>query len=162
MPGGDMGKTHEQLAEEFLAEVENGIKEHSWAYWKDAALYQFIVIASAICGLISLYFGASKGDPVLAGVFGGVTTIGSFLTQTLHCAKAQGWQDHMKAELEGIRVQFVYENASAPTPEALSELAKQYRDLKSRMSQEWERIISSGSGGLSLRLPRAKKGAERH
>ena len=161
MPGGEMSKTHEQLAEEFLEEVERGIRENSWAYWKDASLHQFIVIASAVCGLISLYFGASKGDPVLAGVFGGVTTIGSFLTQTLHCAKAQGWQDHMKTELEGIRVQFVYENASAPTHEALSDLARQYRDLKSRMSQEWERIISSGSGGLSLRLPRTRTSAER-
>jgi hypothetical protein len=156
-----MDKTHEQIAQEFLNELEKAIDEHRRAYWKDAFLYQFIVIASAICGLISLYFGASRGDPVLAGVFGGVTTIGSFLTQTLHCAKAQGWQDHMKTELEGIRVQFVYENASAPTPEALSDLARQYRDLKSRMSQEWERIISSGSGGLSLRLPRTRTSAER-
>jgi hypothetical protein len=60
----------------------------------------------------------------------------------------------MRAELDGIRIQFVYENASAPTPEALAGMSKQYRDLQSRMSQEWERILSSQSGGLNLKLPK--------
>jgi hypothetical protein len=106
---------------------------------------------------LSLIAGTATNNAVLAGIFGGVTTIGSFLTQTLHCVKAQGWQDRMKAELDGIRVQFVYEHGSAPTPEALADLSKQYRELRSKMSKEWERIISSQFGGLNLRLPKAKR-----
>jgi hypothetical protein len=87
--------------------------------------------------------------------------MGSILTQTLHCVKAQGWQqDRMKAELDGIRIQFVYEHGSAPTPEALEDLGKQYRELQSKMSREWERIISSQSGGLNLRLPKAKRASD--
>jgi hypothetical protein len=115
---------------------------------KDAFGYQFIVIVSAICGLISLIIGTATKNAVVAGIFGGVTTIGSFLTQTLHCVKAQGWQGRMRVELDGIRVQYVYEHGSSPTPEALAELAKQFRELQSKMSKEWERIVSSQSGGL--------------
>jgi hypothetical protein len=59
--------------------------------------------------------------------------------------------------LDGIRVQFVYEHGSAPTPEALADLGKQYRDLVSKMSKEWERILSSQSGGLNVRLPKTKR-----
>lgn len=80
----------------------------------------------------------------------------SVLTQTLHCVKAQGWQDRMRAELQGLRIQFVYEHGSAPTADALADLAKQYRELVSRMSQEWERIISSQAGGLNLNLGKKK------
>lgn len=155
-----MLKTNEQLAEEFLAEIKAAIDKHSRAYRKDAFWYQFIVVLSASCGLMSLIFGTAANSAVTAGVFGGVTTIGAFLTQTLHCVKAQGWQDRMKAELEGIRIQYVYEHHSAPTPDALADLAKQYRDLHSKMSKEWERIISSQSGGLNLRLSKGKKAPE--
>lgn len=66
----------------------------------------------------------------------------------------------MKSELEAIRLQLVYEHASAPTPEDLAELSRQYRDLTIRMSKEWERIISSQAGGLNLRLTRGKRGQE--
>lgn len=151
-----MTKTHEELATEFLDEITKAIKKHGFAYTKDTTAYQLIVIASAICGFLSLIWGTAYNDAVTAGVFGGVTTIGSVLTQTLHCVKAQGWQDTMRAELEGIRIQFVYEHGSAPTPDALADLGKQFRELQSRMAREWERIISSQSGGLNLRFAKKK------
>ena len=154
-----MPKTTEQLAGEFLAEVEAAIDKHAKAYSKDARWHQLIVILSGACGLLSLAAGAG-GKALLAGVLGGVTTMGSVLTQTLHCVKAQGWQDRMRAELDGIRVQFVYEHGSAPTPEALADLGKQYRDLQSKMSKEWERILSSQSGGLNVRLSKAKRASD--
>jgi len=147
----------EDLAGKFLAEIEAAIDKHAKAYSKDAFWYQFIVVLSAVCGLLSLIIGTATKNAVAAGIFGGVTTIGSFLTQTLHCVKAQGWQDRMKAELDGIRVQFVYEHGSAPTAEALADMSKQYRELQSKMSKEWERIISSSSGGLNLRLSKTKR-----
>lgn len=150
-----VSKTTEQLAGEFLAEIETAIDKHAKAYSKDARWHQFIVILSGLCGLLSLAAGAG-GQALLAGLFGGVTTMGSFLTQTLHCVKAQGWQDRMRAKLDSIRVQFVYEHGSAPTSEALAGLSKQYRDLQSTMSKEWERILSSQSGGLDVRLPKPK------
>ncbi|MCC8948536.1 hypothetical protein H8A97_26345 [Bradyrhizobium sp. Arg62] len=150
-----MARTTEQLAGEFLTELESAIDKHAKAYSKDAQWHQFIVILSGLCGLLSLAAGAG-GKAFLAGLLGGVTTMGSVLTQTLHCVKAQGWQDRMRAELDGIRVQFVYEHGSAPTPEALAGLSKQYRDLQSKMSKEWERILSSQSGGLNVRLPKLK------
>jgi hypothetical protein len=142
----------------FLKEIEAEIKRHRWAYTKDTTLYQAIVILSAGCGIVSLYLGAT-GNGVAAGVLGGVTTIGSVLTQTLHCVKAQGWQDRFRAELQGIRIQFIYEHGSAPTPEALADLGWQYRELVSRMSEEWERIISSQAGGLNLNLGKVRKKA---
>lgn len=142
---------HADLAAEFLMEIEAAIKMHRRAYTKDTSLYQVIVIVSAGCGIVSLFLGATD-HAVAAGVLGGATTVASVLTQTLHCVKAQGWQDRFRAELEGIRIQFVYEHASAPAPDALAELGKQYRELVSRMSQEWERIISSQAGGLNLNL----------
>ena len=151
-----MSTPTEDLAGKFLAEIEAAIDKHAKSYSKDARWHQFIVILSGACGLLSLAAGAG-GKALLAGVLGGVTTMGSVLTQTLHCVKAQGWQDRMRAELDGIRVQFVYEHGSAPTPEALAGLSKQYRNLQSKMSQEWERILSSQSGGLNVRLPKAKR-----
>lgn len=147
----------EDLAGKFLAEIEAAIDKHARAYSKDTFWYQFIVVLSAVCGLLSLIAGAAANNAVVAGIFGGVTTIRSFLTPTLHCVKAQGWQDRMKAELDGIRVQFVYEHGSAPSPEALADLSKQYRKLHSEMSKEWGRIISSQSGGLNLRLSKTKR-----
>jgi hypothetical protein len=150
---------HADLAAEFLAEIETAIRKHQWAYTKDTSLYQVIVITSAACGIISLFLGATH-HAVAAGVLGGATTVASVLTQTLHCIKAQGWQDRFRAELEGIRIQFIYEHASAPTPEELAELGKQYRELVSRMSQEWERIISSQAGGLNLNLGKKKTKAQ--
>ena len=140
-----------------MSEIQAAIDKHAKAYSKDAFWYQFIVVLSAVCGLLSLIIGTATTNAVAAGVFGGVTTIGSFLTQTLHCVKAQGWQDRMKAELDGIRVQFIYEHNSAPSSEALADLSKQYRKLQSEMSREWGRIISSQSGGLNLRLSKTKK-----
>jgi hypothetical protein len=148
-------ESHIELSEKFLAEIEAAIEKHQKAYTKDSSLHQAIVIISAACGLASLGFGAAGNAP-LAGVFGGATTVASFLIQTLHCVKAQGWQDRMASELEGIRLQYVYEHGSAPTPEALADLAKQYRELIARMSQEWERIISSQAGGLNLNLGKKK------
>lgn len=145
----------DDVASEFLAELKAAIGKHAKAYSKDARWHQFIVIVSGACGLLSLAAGAS-GEALFAGVLGGVTTMASFLIQTLHCVKAQGWQDRMRAELDGIRIQFVYEHASAPTPEALAGLSRQYRDLQSKMSQEWERILSSQSGGLNVKLPKPK------
>jgi hypothetical protein len=135
------------LSAKFLTEIEDAIARHKWAYSKDAGLYQAIVILSAVCGIISLFAGAT-GHSVLAGVLGGATTIATVLTQSLHCVKAQGWQDRMRADLEAIRIQFVYEHQRAPTPEALADLGKQYRDLISRMSREWEKILNSQGGGL--------------
>lgn len=153
-------RTHEQLVADFLAEIETAIRVHTKAYRKDAFWYQLIVVASAISGLLSLILGTAFKSPAVAGIFGGATTIATVLTQTLHCVKAQGWQDRMKSELEAIRLQLVYEHASAPTPEDLAELSRQYRDLTIRMSKEWERIISSQAGGLNLRLTRGKRGQE--
>ena len=147
------------LSAEFLAEIESAIKKHQCAYSKDTGLYQTIVILSAICGIVSLFAGA-MGQSVLAGVLGGATTLASVLTQTLHCVKAQGWQDRMRAELEGIRIQFVYEHGRTPAPDALANLGKQYRELISRMSKEWEKILSSQGGGLNIRLPSTKKGPD--
>ena len=144
-------KSHETLVSEFLAEINTAIEEHRKAYHWDTFWYQSIVIVSAICGLLSLIFGTAYGDAKLAGVFGGVTTIGTVLTQTLHCVKAQGWQATMKTELEGIRFQLIYEYASAPNPEDLTALSKQYRDLKSRMTNEWQRIISSQGSGINIK-----------
>ena len=152
-----MTATPEDLNAKFLAEIEAGITRHEAAYKWDSYWYQGIVITTAICGLLPLIIGTAVGSAVWAGVFGGVKTIGSFLTQTLHCVKAQGWQDRMKAELAGIRIQFVFEHNSDPSPEALAQLAKQYRELQSKMSKEWDRIISSQSGGLNLRLAKSRK-----
>src|ERR1700694_562373 len=139
-------KSYEALVGEFLAEINHAIKTHGKAYKWDTFWYQSIVVASAICGILSLIFGTAAGDPKVAGIFGGINTIGTVLTQTLHCVKAQGWQSAMKTELEAIRLQLVYEHASAPSAEALTELSKQYRDLKSRMAAEWQRLISTQSG----------------
>ncbi|QOZ33259.1 hypothetical protein [Bradyrhizobium sp. CCBAU 53421] len=150
-----MLKTPEQLADEFLAKIQAAMDKHAKAYSKDARWHQLIVIVSGACGLLSLAAG-SAGQALLAGVLGGFTTMGSVLTQTLHCVKAQGWQDRMRAELDGIRLQFVYEHGSAPTPDALAGLSKQFRDLQSKMSKEWERTLSSQSGGLNVRLPKPK------
>lgn len=144
-----MSNDHETRAAEFLREIADAAKGHEWAYTKDSLAYRSIVIGSAICGVLSLIFGTANGNAVVASVFGAITTIASVLTQTLHCVKAQGWQDRMQTELDGIRIQFVYEHNSDPTPEALAGLAKQYRELKSKMSKEWERVISSQSGGLN-------------
>jgi hypothetical protein len=149
-------ESHEELAAKFLAEIDTAIQTHQSAYTKDSSLYQIIVIVSAGCGLVSLGLGAADHG-VAAGVLGGATTAASVLTQTLHCVKAQGWHDRMKSELQGLRIQFVYEHGSAPTPEALADLGKQYRELISRMSQEWERIISSQAGGLNFNFGRKKK-----
>jgi hypothetical protein len=154
-----MSTPPEDLAGKFLAEIEAAIEKHTRAYRWDAFWYQFVVIVSGICGLISLAVGA-KGHAFLAGGLGGVTTIGTILTQTLHCVKAQGWQDRMKAELDGIRVQFVYEHNSAPTAQALAGLSKQYRELTTKMSKEWERILSSQSGGLNVRLSKIKSASD--
>jgi uncharacterized membrane-anchored protein YhcB (DUF1043 family) len=152
-------KSHEVLVDDFLAEISRAIEEHRKAYKWDTFWYQAIVVVSAICGLLSLIFGTAEGNAKLAGVFGGITTIGTVLTQTLHCVKAQGWQSAMKTELEAIRLQLVYEHASTPSPEALVELSKQYRDLKSRMASEWQRLISSQSGGINFRRKSNKTSA---
>ena len=149
----------EDLAGKFLAEIEAAIRKHAKAYRWDAFWYQFVVIVSGICGLVSLAAGA-KGHPFFAGGFGGVTTIGTILTQTLHCVKAQGWEDRMKVELDGIRIQFVYEHNSAPTPQALASLSRQYRELTTKMSKEWDRIRSSQSGGLNVRLSKEKRASD--
>jgi hypothetical protein len=53
-----MSKTTEQLAGEFLAEIEAAIDKHAKAYSKDARWHQFIVILSGACGLLSLAAGA--------------------------------------------------------------------------------------------------------
>src|SRR5260370_39353657 len=89
----------EHLAGEFLTEITTAIDKHTKAYTKDAFWYQFIVVLSAGCGLVSLIAGSATNNAGLARLFGGVTTVGSFLTQTLRCVEAQGWQDLMKAEL---------------------------------------------------------------
>jgi hypothetical protein len=151
--------TESDLSAQFLGEIEGAIGKHGRDYSKDAGLYQAIIVVSAVCGIVSLFAGAI-GYSVLAGVLGGTTTIASILIQTLHCVKAQGWQDRMRAELEGIRIQFIYEHGGAPTPDALASLGKQYRDLLSRMSKEWEKILSSQGGGLNIRLPKTKRGSE--
>src|SRR5260370_8473499 len=101
-------KSHEALVAEFFAEINQAIETHRKAYAWDTFWYQLIVVASAICGILSLIFGTAAGDPKVAGIFGGITTIGTVLTQTLHCLKAQGWQSSMKAALEALRLQFVY------------------------------------------------------
>lgn len=147
-------KTTELLAAEFLAEIEAAIEKHAKAYAKDAQWHQTIVVFSGVFGLLSLTAGAA-GYALLAGVLGGVTTMGSVLTQTLHCVKAQGWQDCMRTELDGIRIQFVYEHGSNPSPDAWP-LSVKYRELQSQMSKEWERILSSQSGGLNVRRPKVK------
>lgn len=152
-------KTHEQLSAEFLAEIEVAREKHRRAYTKDAFWHQAIVIGSAACGLVSLFVGV-QGHGALAGALGGATTIASVLTQTLHCVKAQGWQDRMQAELEGIRVQFVYEHGGAPTSDALADLGKQYRNLVSGMSKEWEKVLNSQGGGFNFRVPKAGKGSK--
>lgn len=56
---------------------------------RDARWHQSIVVLSGACGLFSLAAGAS-GQALLAGVLGGITTMGSFLIQTLHCVKDAG------------------------------------------------------------------------
>ena len=152
--------SHEALVGEFLAELNTAIETHRKAYTWDTFWYQSIVVASAICGILSLIFGTAANDPKVAGIFGGITTIGTVLTQTLHCVKAQGWQSAMKTELEAIRLQLVYEHASAPSAEALADLSKQYRDLKLRMAAEWQRLISSQPGGINLKSKRSKNAAE--
>jgi hypothetical protein len=152
--------THEQISAEFLKEIEAAIEKHQKDYGWDTFWYQFIVILSAICGLLSLVAGTAFQSPTIAGIFGGATTIATVLTQTLHCVKAQGWQDRMKTELESIRIQFLYEHGSLPTPEGLINLSMQYRDLKVRMAKEWERVISAQAGGLNLRLAKNRRGSE--
>ncbi|KJC37665.1 hypothetical protein UB31_07010 [Bradyrhizobium sp. LTSP849] len=152
--------SHEALVGEFLAEINTAIENHGKAYTWDTFWYQSIVVTSAICGILSLIFGTAANDPKVAGIFGGITTIGTVLTQTLHCVKAQGWQSAMKTELEAIRLQLVYEHASPPSAEALADLSKQYRDLKLRMAAEWQRLISSQPGGINLKGKGNKNAAE--
>ena len=153
-------KSHEALVAEFLTEINKAIETHSNAYAWDTFWYQSIVVASAICGILSLIFGTAAGDPKVAGIFGGITTIGTVLTQTLHCVKAQGWQSAMKVGLESIKIQLVYEQqASTPSAEALAGLSKQYRDLKLRMAAEWQRLISSQSGVIPFKRKSNKNAA---
>lgn len=96
--------------------------------------------------------GAGFGEAKWAGFFGGLTTIGTVLTLTLHCVKAQGWQDRMKTEIDAIRLELVYEHGSAPDEEGLASLSKKLRELKVKMSEEWEKIISQQPGRLGAIL----------
>lgn len=73
-----MSTPHDELADQFLAEIEAAIAKHAGAYSKDAFWYQFIVIVSAICSLLSLIIGTATENAVAAGIFGGVTTIDLF------------------------------------------------------------------------------------
>src|ERR1700682_3616747 len=70
-----VSKTTEDLAGEFLAEITAAIDNHAKAYTKDAFWYQFIVILSAVCGLLSLIAGTATNNAVLAGIIRRVTTI---------------------------------------------------------------------------------------
>ena len=49
-----MSTSSEDLAGKFLAEITTAIDKHTKAYSKDAFWYQFIVVLSAVCGLLSL------------------------------------------------------------------------------------------------------------
>lgn len=62
-----MSKTTEQLASEFLSEIQTAIDKNAKAYSKDAFCYQFIVVLSAVCGLLSLIIGTATKNAVAAG-----------------------------------------------------------------------------------------------
>jgi len=79
---------------EFLQRLTREIVSHTrWRHW-DSGLYQFLVIGSAIAGFFSLWFGLLAANHnnsnygLAAGVIGALTSVGTILSQQLHCVKA--------------------------------------------------------------------------
>jgi hypothetical protein len=151
-----MNSEHETRTAQFLAELTDAIKSHVRRRTWDAGLYQFLVIGAASAGFLSLYVGTVNESAVWAGVIGALTSVATILSQQLHCVKAVNWHERMATELDGIRLQLVYECSSAPDVDQLAELSKQLRNVKLKMTAEWEKITSAQSprlGGISLRRP---------
>lgn len=148
--------SHQERVAAFLAELKDAIDLHKASYRWDTFWYQFLVVGSAVAGILSLVFGMWLKQPALAGAFGGLTTIATVLSQTLHCVRAQAWQARMKTEIDGIRLQLVYEHGSSPTPDGLTNLSQQLRALRLRMTEEWEKIISVQPSGFGSKQAKKK------
>jgi hypothetical protein len=147
---------HDKRMSQFLAELTDSIKSHRRRRKWDSGLYQFLVIGAASAGFLSLYVGTVQGSAVWAGVIGALTSVATILSQQLHCVKAISWHERMATELDGIRLQLVYECNSAPDVDQLAEFSTQLRNVKLKMTAEWEKVTSAQSarlGGISLRKP---------
>ncbi|MEH2480488.1 hypothetical protein V1282_003845 [Nitrobacteraceae bacterium AZCC 2146] len=149
---------HQKTIDAFLAELITAISSHNTKRWWDAWLYQVLVIGAAIAGFASLTFGmmANGGNDYgkWAGIIGALTSVATILSQQLHCVKAINWHERMRVELDGIRLQLIYEHQSIPSAAELSDLSKQLRNVKLKMAAEWERATSGPGpklGGISLR-----------
>ena len=135
-------------AKEFRIELDNAITSHRRRRSFDGFMHQSLVIGAALAGFVSLVFGLYFKNAEAAGIVGAVTSVATILTQQLHCVKAQSWHDRMVTEIEGIRLRLSYELKASPTLNDLAKLSKILRDVKLKMSTEWEKVISSQSTKL--------------
>jgi hypothetical protein len=142
----------------FLKKLDKEIKFHHRRRAFDSALYQFLVIGSAVAGFAALAFGLIARDhpgfAVWAGSVGALTSVATILSQQLHCVKAVNWHDRKSVELGVIRDKFLFKNNSAPDATQLAELTDEVAELNMRMLDVWERITSTGPTALGrIRKP---------
>ncbi|WP_316233761.1 hypothetical protein [Bradyrhizobium sp. SZCCHNPS2010] len=147
---------HKERVDNFLAELNEAIASHRRSRRFDSGLYQFLVIGATIAGIASLAVGALLHDGPLAGIIGALTSVATVLSQQLHCVKAQNWHDRMVAEIDGIRLQLLYEHQSSPNEESLAKLSNQLRNVRSKMTAEWEKITST----LPAKLGNISRGSD--
>ena len=149
---------HQQKIAAFLEELTDAIKSHKCKRRVDALLHQSLVIGAAIAGFVSLALGlwsdSSHDYGKWAGIVGALTSVATILSQQLNCVRAINWNERMRVELDGIRLQLVYEHQLTPSPAELAELSKQLRNVKLKMAAEWEKATSGPGpklGNVSLR-----------
>ncbi len=135
-------EAYEKRVSDFLSELNKAIASHNCRRRWDSGLYQLLVIGAAVAGFGSLYAGTIGDSAKWAGIIGALTSVATILSQQLHCVKAVNWHDRMAVELDGIRLQLIFEKEMAPTPGELAELSKQLRDVKLSMTKKWEKIAS--------------------
>jgi hypothetical protein len=92
---------HQKKIAAFLAELNTAIESHKSMRWRDAWLYQFLVIGAAIAGFASLAFGMMLPDKdhdyaKWAGIIGALTSVATILSQQLNCVKAVNWHERMR------------------------------------------------------------------
>jgi len=136
---------HQQKIRDFLVELTGEMDSHACKRWGDAWLHQSLVIGAAIAGFLSLALGlglwsdAQHDYRKWAGIVGALTSVATILSQQLNCVKAINWHERMRVELDGIRLQLVYEHESNPNHPQLAGLSKQLRHVKLKMAREWEK-----------------------
>ncbi|MCG2637549.1 MULTISPECIES: hypothetical protein [Bradyrhizobium] len=148
----------------FLRKLSEEIGSHRRRRTFDAGLHQFLVIGAAIAGFAALALGLiAKNSPehatwaAWAGATGALTSVATILLQQLHCVKAVNWHDRMAVELDVIRDKFLFKHNSAPSEAELAELVEEVAELKMRMLDAWERIVSTGLSAFG-RIKRPPKG----